>query len=760
MSNNNNLKRLNILLRTISKINQQLVISSDEKKLCQKICHYLIRIKGYKFVWMGLKESNNDEITPVAIAGKDKDFVRYIKNSWNKYGFNGCPTSIALESGIPFLIEDLKNEERFVPWDRNAIENGFLSALVLPIKYHNDVIGTLHIYSDTKNYFLKEEVLFLKEVAGDLSIGIKSIRDERELIESKREYEELFKRISSCVAIYKAKDNGNDFIIKDFNQAAEKAEKIKREDIIGKSVLKVFPSVKDFGLFDVFRRVYKTGRSENHPISIYKDKRISGWRENFVYKLPNGNVVAVYNDLTEKKQAEEELIRASERLALAQKSAGAGIWDWDMNTEKLNWSTELYNLFGLDPKKDTATFDTWRKVLHPEDRQLAEERINKSIKEHKPLFQEYRIIMPSGEIRWINAFGDTIYDEHGKAVRMSGICVDVTDRKKSQNALKLSEGRYHDLFENMLEGFAYCRLLYDKDGRPYDWVYLDVNKRFELLTTLKDVIGKRVTEIIPGIKDSNPELFEIYNRVALTGQPESFEDYIEPLSIWLHISVFSQLKEHFIAVFHNITELYESREKIIKSLENTQKTLNSTINSLASIVEIKDPYTSGHQVKVKQLSVAIAKEMGLDKDTINAISTAAIVHDIGKVIIPASMLSKPSTLSELEFAMVKTHSQAGYDIIKEIDFGYPVADIILQHHERLDGSGYPSGLKGTKIMLEAKIIAVADVVEAMSSHRPYRPSLGIEKALEEIELNKNTLYDSVVVDTCISIINKKGFKFQ
>jgi HD-GYP domain-containing protein (c-di-GMP phosphodiesterase class II) len=129
-------------------------------------------------------------------------------------------------------------------------------------------------------------------------------------------------------------------------------------------------------------------------------------------------------------------------------------------------------------------------------------------------------------------------------------------------------------------------------------------------------------------------------------------------------------------------------------------------------------------------------------------------------MIPASMLSKPSTLSELEFAMVKTHSQAGYDIIKEIDFGYPVADIILQHHERLDGSGYPSGLKGTKIMLEAKIIAVADVVEAMSSHRPYRPSLGIEKALEEIELNKNTLYDSVVVDTCINIISKKGFKFQ
>ena len=709
---------------------------------------------------MGLKESENDKLTPIAIAGKDKDFIKYIKNSWNKYGFNGCPNSMALKSGKHFVIEDLENEERFVPWDRKAIENGFLSALALPIKYHNDVIGTLHIYSDMKNYFLKEEVSFLNEVARDISIRIKSIRDEREFIESKIEYEELFRRISSCVAIYEAKDNGNDFIFKDFNQAAEKADNIKREDIIGKSVLKVFPGVKDFGLFDVFRRVYKTGKEENHPISIYKDKRISGWRENFVYKLPTGEVVAVYNDITAKKQAEEELFQIKERLQLAQKSACAGMWDWDMNTGKLNWSTELYILFGLDPEKDAVTFDIWRKVLHSEDRQMAEERINESIKEQKPLFNEYRIIKPSGEVRWINALGNTLYNEHGKAVRMSGICIDITDRKKSQDALKLSESRYHDLFENMLEGFAYCRLLYDKDGRPYDWVYLDVNKRFELLTALKDVTGKRVTEIIPGIKNSNPELFEIYNRVASTGQPESFEDYIAPLSIWLNISVFSPLKEHFIAVFHNITEIQESRKKIILNLENLQKTLNSTINSLSSIVELKDPYTAGHQVKVKQLSVAIAKEMGLDKDTINAISIAAIVHDIGKIMIPQSILIKPSVLSDIEFSLIKTHCQTAYDILKNIDFGYSIADIVLQHHERENGSGYPKGLIGSEIKFEAKIIAVADVVEAMSSHRPYRPAHGMKKALEEIESNKNTLYDSVVADACIKIIKNKIFRFQ
>jgi len=306
-NNNNNLKILSKSLKAISKINLDLLSFNSEKKLCQKICNDLVRIKGYKFVWMGLKESRNDNITSISIAGKNKDFIKFIKNSWEKYGFNKYSAQETFGSNKPFLNKDLTNKERFVPWNKEVLEEGFLSALILPIRYHSDVIGTLHVYSDTKNYFIKEERSFLKEVAGDIGLGIKSIKDDRKSIKSKIEYKELFKRISSCVAVYEATGNGNDFIFKDFNKAAEKADKIKRKDIIGKSVLKVFPGVKDFGLFDVFKRVYKTGKPENYPISIYKDKRILGWRENFVYLLPNGDVVTVYNDLTEKKKAEEEI---------------------------------------------------------------------------------------------------------------------------------------------------------------------------------------------------------------------------------------------------------------------------------------------------------------------------------------------------------------------------------------------------------------------------------------------------------------------
>ena len=191
--------------------------------------------------------------------------------------------------------------------------------------------------------------------------------------------------------------------------------------------------------------------------------------------------------------------------------------------------------------------------------------------------------------------------------------------------------------------------------------------------------------------------------------------------------------------------------------EKMQRILNQTVGALATALEIRDPYTAGHQRRVSQLATAIAEEMGLSKDQVEGIFVAGSIHDIGKIYVPSEILSKPGKLSELEFTLVKTHCQAGYDIVKEIEFPWPVADIILQHHEKINGSGYPHGLTDPEILIEVKILMVADVVEAMASHRPYRPSLGIDAALEEIFRNKGILYDPEVVDACIRLF-LKGFK--
>lgn len=203
----------------------------------------------------------------------------------------------------------------------------------------------------------------------------------------------------------------------------------------------------------------------------------------------------------------------------------------------------------------------------------------------------------------------------------------------------------------------------------------------------------------------------------------------------------------------------ETNAELKESLERMNDIVDGVINSLSSTVDARDPYTAGHQKRVAQLATEISRAMGFSQARISSIRMAGIIHDLGKIAIPAEILSKPSTLSNIEFSLIKTHPQVGYDILKNINFSMPVAQIVHQHHERLDGSGYPLGLSGDKILPEARILTVADVVEAMSSHRPYRPGLGIDKAIAEIKKNRGKFYDPDVVGVCVKIITG-NFKFN
>ena len=197
-----------------------------------------------------------------------------------------------------------------------------------------------------------------------------------------------------------------------------------------------------------------------------------------------------------------------------------------------------------------------------------------------------------------------------------------------------------------------------------------------------------------------------------------------------------------------------------QSLKLLNSALHSTVDALSKTSEIKDPYTAGHQRRVSHLACAIARRMGLRKDEIEGLKVAALLHDLGKIYVPAEFLSKPGKLTDIEHDLLKTHPKVGYDILKEIEFPWPVAETVLQHHENMDGSGYPNGLTGDEIIVEARIISVADTTEAMASHRPYRPALGVDMALEEITRHKGTLYDSIVVDTCLQLFSEKENLFD
>jgi HD-GYP domain-containing protein (c-di-GMP phosphodiesterase class II) len=201
------------------------------------------------------------------------------------------------------------------------------------------------------------------------------------------------------------------------------------------------------------------------------------------------------------------------------------------------------------------------------------------------------------------------------------------------------------------------------------------------------------------------------------------------------------------------------QQELQQSFESLKNAMHSTIQAISMTVEKRDPYTSGHQQRVADLAKAIAEELALPESQIESIYMAAAIHDIGKISLPAEILVKPIQLSDIEISLIQAHAQAGYDILKGIEFPWAIAEIVLQHHERIDGSGYPRGLAGDDIVFEARIICVADVVETMASHRPYRPSIGMDKALEEIANNRGILYDPRVVDACSTLFKEKGYVF-
>jgi len=210
-------------------------------------------------------------------------------------------------------------------------------------------------------------------------------------------------------------------------------------------------------------------------------------------------------------------------------------------------------------------------------------------------------------------------------------------------------------------------------------------------------------------------------------------------------------------LIQDISEKKRAEAEIRRYVAQLETAFMSTVQVATTLSEMRDPYTTGHERRVAEVSVAIGAELGFDERRLEGLRVAGYLHDIGKITIPSEILSKPGKLSPVEFELIKGHAQASYDVLKDVEFPWPVAQVALQHHERLDGSGYPHGLKGEAILLEARIMAVADVVEAMSSHRPYRPGLGIDKALAEIERGRGSAYDPAVVDACLRLFRDRGY---
>ncbi len=974
----------------------------------------------------------------------------------------------------------------------------------------------------------------VRKTAGDKGGGAHAAHQLVFISTDETRYSELFNHMSSGVAVYEAVDEGKDFIFKDFNPAAEKIERISRDEVLGRRVTEVFPCVKDLSLLEVLRKVWRSGQAEYLPDSIYRDERDPGsWREHWVYRMQSGEVVSIYNDVTERrlaehslrqsevrmnsilsamtelvfvlddegrfvsyhgssqelyadpdafmgkkysdimppdfnelaanviernkageacrmeyslqvpiglqhydattspiiidgkytgsvmvvrnvtearqslealsaseerfrtlvenindlmytldaegrityaspaverfsqykvaeligqpfmplihpddlpglvgsfdrllsgqlepwefrvldkdgreiwvrsssrpvykegkiveinalmtdisahKQAEAALRESDERLKLTLEAVNEGVFDWAIPENKAVYSPSSYTMLGYQPDEFSQDRNVWKGLIHPDDVQAAEREIIDRIERGEGYAVEARMRTKLGEWRWILVRGRVVgKDAGGKAVRIVGTHSDITSRKQAEQLLSRQREEYRTILDSVPLMIAYV----DKNGRiirinkagadalglpprevvgktfddffSSDQATLFQKRNREVMDSKTPLVGRSFQVTLPGgsttwvqadivpyldakgnsigsifvamdisqrkaaeeaLQDSGERFRNMANLLPQTifetdekgnftfvssqgyqtfGYSEADiaagmnvlqtiipDDHLRavasisrriggekfppneytaitkdgrtfPVLVYAAPIIKGGAYAGMRGMLIDITERKQMEQNLKDSIDKLHKTLSDAVVTMGAIVEMKDPYTAGHQLQAARLATAIAQEMELPEEQLNMIRIAATIHDIGKIYVPSDILAKPGKLGPLEVSIIRTHAQGSYDILKNIDFGGPVAQIALQHHERMDGSGYPQGLKEDEIMLEAKILAVADVVEAMASHRPYRPSLGIEKALEEIEQNSGKLYYPAAVNACLKIFNENRFHFE
>jgi PAS domain S-box-containing protein len=384
-----------------------------------------------------------------------------------------------------------------------------------------------------------------------------------------------------------------------------------------------------------------------------------------------------------------------------------------------------------------------------------------------PQTLEMEMRRKDGSTVWAESTHRFVWDQNGQPFEVLGVLRDITERRRADQSVRESERRYRLLAENISDVIWVT----DMNLRP---TYFSPSVTRLLGYSVEEAMAGTVeTRLTSASLEAATDTFarvlaleqNAPGRISGEGTLELEFKRKDGSIVWADTTV-SFLRDssgrpvEILGILHDISERKKAEEGLHHSLEVLERTIEGTVQAIASTVETKDRYTAGHQRRVSQLACAIAREMGLSSDRTRTIRTAGLLHDLGKMSLPAEILSKPGKLTDTEFALIKTHPQTAYDTLKNIESFGQIAEIVLQHHERMNGSGYPLGLRGEEILLEARILAVSDVVEAMFSHRPYRPALGLDKALEEIMQNSGTLYDPDVVSSCTRLFPEKGFQFD
>lgn len=823
------LARANRALRVLSGGNRALLRSKDEQALIEEMCRVIVQAGDYRIAWVGYAEDDPARsVRIVAAWGVTKDSLEDLRITWDETESGRGAAGAAIRRGVAIVSKDIETDPDYAFWRELARRHGFASALALPLRLDDSVIGALCVCAAEPDAFDEGVVEILSETADDLAFGIATQRAKvkhgrtRAALQSAEERFHAAAEAGLDALFILASVRGErgdilDFKFTDINVRAEQMLGMARGTVIGQKLCELLPVNRSGGFFDKYAAVVATGTPLEEEFSIDTPQIKAKWLRHQVVRVGDGIAISS-RDITEWKQAGAALRESEERYRNATETTRDAfvIVEGEGGTVRA-WNPAAVAIFGYS-KEEAIGRGIHDFLPTARDREAARHGM-----EHFAKTGEGAAIGKTTELVAVRKDGTEFPLELSLSAMQihekwhaTGIMRDISERKKHEtHIVKLNRALrtlsacnvalVHARSENALFETV-CRHIVDTGGYRVAFIGFpeeDAEKTVSIAAqhgaeagyleslrfTWADIdrgqgtVGRAIRSGAPQVAQnvlSDPR-FGVWREVA------------EKLEIKASVSL--PLKGEDGGVFGVLTigaaaaDIFDADEiKLLAELADDvafgiatlrtraerdrigyahahhaqilQKSLEQSIQVIAATVEARDPYTAGHQRRVAELAVAVARELGLREDRIHGIHLAAVIHDLGKIHVPAEILSKPGKLSEVEFMLIKVHPQASYDILKDVDFPWPIADIVRQHHERLDGSGYPQGLKDGQILLESRIMSVADVMEAMASHRPYRAALGVEVALKEIERGRGSAYDPAVADACLKLFREGRFAFH
>lgn len=632
-----------------------------------------------------------------------------------------------------------------------------------------------------------------------LCVVSRDISERKHAEETLRNSEEMYRALvrTSPEAIVVSDLEGRITAVSEYAYELYNCESSK--DLLGKSSFELIaPEDQERAMMNL-KKTLKHGVSRNIEYTLLKKDGTRYLAELNVALIKDTNekpkaFISTIRDITESKKVGEALRESENKYKTLTENINVAIYRNTVEPKGrfIEANSAMIKMFGYKSKQEFLSINVADLYQDPEDRKKFNEKM---LRDGYVKNEELKLKRKDGSPFTGSVSAVAVKDKNGDVEYYDGIIDDITERKRTEqiqlvlfnisNAVNTTTD-LDELFEvirkylsTIVDTTNFYIAIYNEEDYTISLPYfVDEKDKFTVLPA-----GKTLTSYV--IRSGKP-LFARDDEIRKMAQDGKVELEIigAPSKVWLGVPlvVGNEVIGALVVQSYTDPNLYDEKDlgilkfvsgqigtaierrlaqdELKKSLEKLLRTLEGTVNALASATEKRDPYTAGHQQRVTRLACAIAKEMKLSEEQIEGIRVAGILHDIGKIYVAAEILNKPIKLSDIEMSLVRTHAQVGYDILKTVEFVFPVAQVVLQHHERLNGSGYPQGFKGEEILLESKILGVSDVVEAMCSHRPYRPAHGTDKALAEIIEQRGILYDPAVVDTCVKLFREGKFKFE